>query len=109
DVGEMPSTAASSLEAVRMVFRYNHRTQNIESPDNAATLGQCRSSAPWRPGSTLARDPDGNARRDHLRDHRPSLWPRRAAAAAFAAVLVSGLRRCHGDGLALLRHHDERD
>ena len=36
------------------------------------------------------------------------LRPRRAAAPAGKSVLVSGFRRRHGDGLAFVRHHDQR-
>ena len=39
---------------------------------------------------------------------RPGVWARRAAAAAGASVLVPVVRRRDGDGLAFVRHHDER-
>ena len=50
----------------------------------------------------------GLARSHRLPGDRPPLRPRRIPAAAFASVLVSVLRRRDGDGLAFLRHHDQR-
>src|SRR6266404_4325529 len=50
-------------------------------------------------------DPAGD--RDYRSD-RPRIWPRRATAPARASLLVPVLRRGDGDGLAFLRHHDER-
>ena len=49
------------------------------------------------------------ARRHRHAGDRASLWPRRLPAAAVASVLVPVVRRRDGDGLALLRHHHQRD
>ena len=53
----------------------------------------------------MARRAHDPARRGDRRGDRHRIWTRRAPAAPSASVLVPGLRRRHGHGLALVRHH----
>jgi hypothetical protein len=54
----------------------------------------------------MARGPDDRARHRHHRGRRARLRHVRFSIAAERSVLVPGLRRGDGHGLALVRHHD---
>src|SRR5947209_310783 len=56
----------------------------------------------------MARRAHDPARRGDQPGDRASLWTRRTARAPRPPVLVSVVRRRHGNGLAFLRHHHQR-
>src|ERR1700674_5086166 len=76
---------------------------------DGAKVGECRSAFAWRTRATMAGGPhDSSGRGDEPGDRAP-LRTRRALTPAGKSLLVSVLRRRHGNGLAFIRHHDERD
>src|ERR1700681_2000625 len=72
------------------------------------TIRQRNSSFARWTRAALARDTHVFARRRRNAGDRPPLWPRRFLAAPVAPVLVPVVWRGHGNGLAFVRHHDQR-
>src|SRR5215213_4143184 len=77
--------------------------------DDGSARWKRQPAAARRASAEMAGGSHDPPRRGHERSDRPPLRARRAAAPARASVLVSVIRRRHGNGLAFLRHHHQRD
>src|ERR1700731_686082 len=93
----------------RLMIRSFQSRQVIRKRTNGTKSWKRRSSAAWRAGAKVAGRSHDPPRRGDERSDRPSIWPRRAAPPPCPPILVPILWGGEGHGLAVFRHHNERD
>ena len=76
---------------------------------NCEALRNRRSGPARWPRPAMAGATHDHHGHSHRRKYSASLWSRRISFAAEQSILVSGFRKCDGDGLAFLRDYNLRD